>query len=36
MQSSKENNSHQLSFWQLQINRLKKSGRYLDELNEYS
>ena len=29
-QISKENNSHQLSVWQLQIDRLNRSGRNLD------
>ena len=36
MQISKENMSHQLSVWQLQIDQAKISGRNLDELNECS
>ena len=36
MQISKEKKSHQLSIWQLQIDRVKISGRNLDELNECS
>ena len=30
---SKESKPHQLSVWQLQIDRLKRSGGNLDELN---
>ena len=36
MQISKENKSHQLSVWKLQIDRVKISGRNLDELKECS
>ena len=36
MQISKENKSHQLSVWQLQIDRVKRSGVNLDELIECS
>ena len=36
MQISKENKSHQLSVWQLQIDRVKRSGINLDELIECS
>ena len=36
MQISKENNFHQLSFWQLQIDRVERSGINLDELIECS
>ena len=36
MQISKENKSHQLSVWLLQIDRVKISGRNLDKLNECS
>ena len=35
MQISTENKSHQLSVWWLQFDQLEKSGRSLDELNEY-
>ena len=34
MRIFKENKPHQLSVWYLQIDRLKRSGRNLDELNE--
>ena len=36
MQISKESKSHHQSVWQVQIDRVKKSGRNLDELNECS
>ena len=36
MQISKTNKPRQLSAWKLQIDRVKISGRNLDELNECS
>ena len=36
MQISKENTSHQLSFWKLHICPVKISSTNLDELNECS